>query len=236
MIVRRFALVLSIVFCGSLALAAAAVAAGGMGPGKYTFHSTSANAFFGMGKKGGPPSASWSVNVSQGLNSFKPTQPSGPRVVNDNTMVFVTEFDATGKGGFGCFIVPNGDFTVSRDLSSAALHTTLAAGEPCPGMGTPVGGSKDVAFAGGSGGLVLPITLDVTWKSTGAVTTFKQSFSVQCLDYTEDGNSTNLNTGAGASGTISALSGQFASEFGNVSATDGKLNINGVPPSGCFGY
>lgn len=236
MFVRRFALVLAIIFCGCLALAAAAVAAGGMGPGKYTFHSTGANAFFGMGKKGGPPSASWSVSVNQGLNSFKPTQPNGPRIVNDSTMVFVTEFDATGKGGFGCFIVPDGDFSVSRDLTTATLHTTLMAGEACPGFGTPVGGSKDVAFAGGNGGLVLPISVDVTWSATGAVTTFKQTFSVQCLDYTEDGNSTNLTTGAGASGSISALSGHFASELADVNASDGKLNINGIPPSGCFGY
>lgn len=236
MFVRRFALVLAIIFCGCLALAAAAVAAGGMGPGKYTFHSAGANAFFGMGKKGGPPSASWSVSVNQGLNSFKPTQPNGPRIVNDSTMVFVTEFDATGKGGFGCFIVPDGDFNVSRDLTTATLHTTLMAGEACPGFGTPVGGSKDVAFAGGNGGLVLPISVDVTWSATGAVTTFKQTFSVQCLDYTEDGNSTNLTTGAGASGSISALSGHFASELADVNASDGKLNINGIPPSGCFGY
>src|SRR5260370_8978355 len=72
MIVRRFALVLSIVFCGSLALAAAAVAAGGMGPGKYSFHSSSANAFFGMGKKGGPPSPSWPLNGTPAPNPSKP--------------------------------------------------------------------------------------------------------------------------------------------------------------------
>src|SRR5260370_23253062 len=95
MIVRRFALVLSIVFCGSLALAAAAVAAGGMGPGKYTFHSSSANAFFGMGKKGGPPSASWSVNLNHGLNSFKPTQPTGPLIVKNITIASLPPFADT---------------------------------------------------------------------------------------------------------------------------------------------
>src|SRR5260370_14478744 len=137
---RRLAIVLSIVFCGSLVMAAAWFAVGGLGPGKYTFHSSSANAFFGMGKKGGTPSASWSVSVNQGLNSFKPTHPGGPRIVNDSTMVFVTEFDANGSGGFGCFIVPNGDFTVTRELQSAALHTTLTADEACPGFGAPVGG------------------------------------------------------------------------------------------------
>ena len=235
MFIRRLALVFSIVFCGSLALAAAAVAAGGMGPGKYTFNSSSANAFFGMGKKGGPPAASWSVSVNQGLNSFKPMDPPGPRIVNHSTMVFVSEFDALGNGGFGCFVVPDGNFTVSRDLQSAALHTTLTASEACPGFATPVGGSKGVVFAGGNGGLALPITVDVTWSATGAVTTFQQSFSISCLDFNIDGNSTNQSTAAGAKGTISALSGQFNSEFADVDTTVGKLDIRGTPQAACSG-
>ena len=236
MFARRLALVFSIVICGSLALATAAVAAGGMGPGKYMFHSTGANAFFGMGQKGGPPSPSWSVAVNQGLNSFKPMHPNGPRAVSDSTMVYVTEFDALGNGGFGCFVIPNSNFTVSRDLRTAALHTTLTADEACPGYGTPVGGSKDVIFAGGNGGLVLPIKVDVTWSASGAVTTFKQSFSLQCLDYNEGGSSTNLSTGAASSGSISTLSGGFTSDFADLNATDGKLDIRGLPQSGCLGY
>jgi len=236
MFARRLALVFSIVICGSLALATAAVAAGIMGPGKYTFHSTGANAFFGMGKKGGPPSPSWSVSVNQGLNSFKPMHPNGPRLVNDSTMVYLTAFDALGNGGFGCFVIPNGNFTVSRDLQTAALHTTLTADEACPGYGTPVGGSKEVIFAGGNGGLALPIRVDVTWSASGAVTTFKNSFSLQCLDYNESGSSSNLSTGAGASGSVSILTGGFTSDFADVISTDGKLDLRGVPPSACFGY
>ena len=236
MFLRRFVLVLSIAVCGSLALAAAAVAAGGMGPGKYTFHSSGANAFFGMGKKGGPPAPSFSVAVNQGLNSFKPTQPSGPRIVTDSTMVFVTEFDASGKGGYGCFVVPNSDFAVARDLQSAALHTILTADEKCPGYGTPVGGGKDVIYAAGNGGLVLPMTVDVTWGARGAVTTFNNAFTLECLDYNASGNSANQSTGAGATGSTSALSGQFTSEFAEVNTTDGRLDIRGIPQSGCFGY
>ena len=236
MFVRRLAFVFGLLICVSLALAAAGVAAGGLGPGQYTFKSKSANAFFGMGKKGGPPSPSWSVSVSDGLNSFKPTDPKGSRIVLDNTMVFVTEFDASGSGGYGCFIVPDGDFVVSHDLGSASLNTTLTADEACPGYGTPVAGGKDVAFAGGNGGLNLPIVVTVTWSAAGAVTTHKQSFSLQCLDYKEDGNSTNNFTGANAAGAISALGGQFNSEFADVTTTVGKLNVNDIPPSACFGY
>jgi hypothetical protein len=217
-------------------MAAAAFAAGGMGPGKYTFHSTSANAFFGMGKKGGPQSASWSVSVNQGLNSFKPTHPGGPRIINNSTMVFVTEFDALGNGGFGCFIVPDSNFAVGRDLQTAALHTILTADEACPGYPAPVGGGKDVVFAGGNGGLILPISVDVTWSASGAVTTFKQSFSVQCLSYNVDGSSTNLSTAASASGTISALRGPFLGDVADVNSTDGQLDIRGAPQAACQGY
>jgi hypothetical protein len=236
MFFRRLVLVFSIVVCGSLALAAVASAAGGLGPGKYTFHSSSATAFFGMGKKGGPPSPSFSVTVNQGLNSFKPTSPKGPRIVNDSTMVFVTEFDASGSGGYGCFVVPRTDFSFSGDLSSASLHTTLTSDEVCPGYGSPVGGGKDVAYAGGNAGLALPLTVDVTWNATGAVTTFKNSFSLQCLDFVQKGDSTNRSSSAGATGSISALSGHFTSELADVNTTDGRLDIRGIPQAACSGY
>jgi hypothetical protein len=233
MFLRRLVLAFSIVFVGSLALAAAAVAAGGLGPGKYTFNSSSADAFFGMAKKGGPPSASWQVSVSQGLNSFKPV--GGQRIVLDSTMVFVTEFDATGQGGFGCFIVPDGAFTTGRDVASASLHATLTEDEACPGDAMPVAGAKDAPFAGGNGGLVLPISVDVTWTATGATTTYQQSFSLECLSFKEDGNSTNLSSGASASGTISALSGAFNTDSADVNSTVGKLNFNIDLPAACAG-
>lgn len=236
MFVRRFAIASSIVVSAFLVLAVAAVAAGGFGPGHYVFKNQSANAFFGMGAKGGPPSASWKVSVNQGLNSFKPTSPDGQRIVNQSTMVFVAAFDAQGHGGYGCFVVPENDFTVSRDLQTASLHTVLTQTEACPGYGTPVGGSKDVVFAGGNRGLVLPVNIDVTWTADGAVTTYKQSFSMQCLDYRQDGSSTNHSTHADALGSISALSGSFNSEFADVNAMDGQFDIQNVPQSACYGY
>lgn len=236
MLVRRFAIVTSIVISALLVAAVAAVAAGGFGPGHYSFHSHSAYAYFGMGSKGKPPAQSWSVSVNQGLNSFKPTQPGSQRIVNDSTMVFVTEFDGQGGGGYGCFVIPATDFQVGRDLQSASLHTTLTAAEACPGYGTPVGGSKAVVYAGGNGGLVLPLTVDVSWSASGAVTTYKQSFTLECLSYSQSGKSTDLSTTADASGSISALSGSFADDFGAIDNTDGQLDISGAPQPGCFGY
>jgi hypothetical protein len=234
MFVRRFALVLSIVFCGSLAMAAAAFAAGGLGPGKYSFHSTSADAFFGMGKKGGPASASWSVSVNQGLNSFK--SKSGGPVVIDDTVVFLSEFDANGQGGYGCFVIPDGDFTVGHGLQSATLGTTLTADEACGGYGSPIGGGKDAVYAGGNSGLVLPTSISVGWTATGAISTYKDSFSVQCLDYSQDARSTVRSTAAAASGTISALAGRFAAEISSVSESSGQFDIHNQPQAACLGY
>jgi hypothetical protein len=233
MILRRLLLVFSTVLCGSIALAAAASAAGGLGPGKYTFTSSSADAFFGMGKKGGPPAASWSVSVNHGLNSFKPTHPTGPRIVTNSTIVYVTEFDANGAGGYGCFIVPDTDFAVGKGLSSAALHTTLTADEACPGYAAAVGGSKDVFFAGGNGGLSLPVTVDVTWNGGGPTTTFKQTFSIDCLGYSQSGSSNNQSQSASAAGTISALPGSFNADLGDVNSSDGNLDIRGLPDPSC---
>ena len=237
MFVRRLVLVFSIAICGSLAFAAAALAAGGgLGAGNYSFTSRSADAFFGQGGKGGPPGPSWSVSVNQGLNSFQPTHPGGPRLVQNSTMVFVTQFDASGNGGFGCFVVPNSAFVVSRDLQTASLHTLLTADEVCPGYGTPVDGAgKASVFAGGDGGtLPLPLQVDVTWTARSAVSTYKDVFTFRCLTYNEDGNSTNQNVNAAASGTISALSGSFAADFADIDSGSNELHIHNAPPDACY--
>jgi len=235
MFLRRLVPVFAIVFCGSLALAAAAMAAGGgMSPGKYSFTNHSADAFFGMGSKGGPPAPSWSVTVNQGLNSFRPKHPNGPAIVDDSTVVYVTEFDALGNGGYGCFVVPDSSFTVSRDFKTAALHATLTSDEIFDGYAGPVGGGKDIVLAGGEGGLDLPIRVDVTWSATSAVSTNKDVFSFRCLNASTDGNSTYQSVMASAWGTISALDGSFTSEFSDGSAGSTQLNVHDVPPDACF--
>lgn len=240
MIIRRLVMVLSIVTCGSLAMAAAAFAAGGgLGPGKYSFNSTSATADFGGGK-GGPPVPSVSVYVNQGYNSFQPMHPKGPRIVSYSTMVQLSEFDpATGLGGFGCFVVPAGDFSAGKDLQTAALHATLTADEACPGAATPVAaGSSVTPFAGGGGGggLTLPITVDVTWTGNGVVSTNRDKSSFQCLSYKEDGSSVDKDSSAGASGSTSALSGQLVTDFADVSSSVSSLDISGTAQPPCFGY
>jgi len=215
----------------------AAAAGGGLGPGTYSFTSTSANAFFGVGAKGGPPAPTFVVSVNQGLNSFQPMHPKGPRIVTNSTMVFVTEFDATGAGGYGCFVIPAANFTVAKDLQSAALHTTLTADEACPGYGSPVAAGKNfAAYAGGGGGLLLPITVDVSWTGNGVVSTYKDRSSFQCLSYSEDGTSSNRDSSGSASGAVSTLTGSFTSLSADVSSADSQLDIKGTSQPPCFGY
>ena len=71
-LIRKIALVVSVVFGGSLALAAAAIAAGGggLGPGEYVFANTTAAAQFGVPDPLNQ-TPGFDVFVSRGLNSFQ---------------------------------------------------------------------------------------------------------------------------------------------------------------------
>jgi len=239
MIVRRIVLVFSLVLCGSLALAAAALAAGGgFGPGKSTFSSTAANATFGDPKGGSGPFVS--VSVNQGFNSFKPMHPNGPRTVMFSTIVQYSEFDpSTGIGGFGCFVIPDAGFSVSKDLQTASLSTTLTAAESCPGFATPVTADNPTKFAGGGGGgggLNLPITVNLQWTGDGVVSIYQDRNSFQCLRYSQDGTSTFRDSTGSAMGTVSSLAGPLTTDLADVSSSEGTFDISGTPQPPCFGY
>jgi hypothetical protein len=229
--------VVSIAFCGSLALAVAAFAAGGpLTPGEYVFTSTSAAATVGFGKPGVPATQGFNVYVNRGLNSFQPEDGNGARVVTNSTMVNVDTFSPTGGAG-GCFVIDPSEFTVSRNLQSASLHTTLTAAKACPGIGAPVNGKTDVTpKAGGGGGLPLPITLDLKWNGFGVTSISRDRSSFECLDYSTQSTYVAHSSGAVATGTVSILSGPFKSDAAGVSTTDSHLQISGTPNPACFSF
>ena len=238
-LVRKLALVVAVVFGGSLALAAAVVASGGGGlaPGSYTFTNKGAVATFGT-PKGGPPSQQgFNVIVDRGLNSFRPKGPKAARTVVNSTIVSLDIFDDAGNATFGCFIVNPADFSVSKDLQTARLHTTLTADEVCPGFGSPVTGSNAVTpfdvSGGGGAGLPLPITLDIAWTGLGVTSTGTDRSTTQCLDYSTQFNSTYRSSNANAAGTISALAGSFATPQAAVISSDVKATIKGTPQPAC---
>ena len=238
-LLRKFALVVSIVFCGSLALAAAVVAAGGgggLGPGVYSFSSKDASATFGT-LKGGPPSEGFSVSVDRGFNSFRPKDPKGPRTVMNDTIVSLSLFDDAGNYSYGCFIINPADFTVSKDLQTARVHTTLTASEICPGFGAPVTGKGVSPFAGGGGGgtdLPLPISLDITWTGMGVTSTGSDRSTYQCLAYNTQFNTAFSSSNGTASGTMSAIAGSFDTPLASVGSFDTKATIKGIPDPDCF--
>jgi hypothetical protein len=239
-LVRKFAAVVAIVFGGSLALAAVVVAAGGgggQGPGAYTFTDKAAVATFGTLKGGPPGQQGFSVIVDRGLNSFRSKGPDASRTVVSSTIVSLSIFDDAGNSTFGCFMINPADFSVSQDLQTAHLSTTLTADEVCPGFGSPVTASGVTPFAGGGGGgasLPLPITLDITWTGQGVTSTGTDHSTTRCLDYSTEFNSTNKSSNASAAGTISAISGSFATTLGDVTSSDVKETIKGVPQPACI--
>jgi hypothetical protein len=237
-LVKKFALVVSIVFAASLALAVAVTAAagGGLGAGSYSFTTKEAIATFGT-PKGGPSSQQgFSVIVDRGMNSFRPKDPKAPRTVVADTIVSLVIFDDAGDVTFGCFVIDPADFTVSKDLQSARLRTTLTADEVCPGFGSPVTGTKGATpFVGlGGGALPLPISLDIAWAGMGVVATGTDRSTANCLDYSTQFSSSYQSSNANASGTISAIGGSLTSPLASVNSSDVKATIKGTPQPACF--
>lgn len=239
-LVKRLALVVSIVSVGSLALAAAVVAAGGgggLGPGAYTFTNKDAGATFGTLKGGPPGQQGFSVSVDRGLNSFRPRDPKGPRTVMNSTIVSLNLFDDLGNSTFGCFLINPSDFTISNDLQAARVHTTLTADEVCPGFGAPITAPQSgvsPSAGGGGGGLPLPISLDVTWSGLGVASTANDRNTFQCLDYNTQFTSAYHSSNATASGTMSAINGSFDTSLAVVSSSATHATIKGTQQPSCF--
>jgi hypothetical protein len=231
MFIRRLVLAFSIVLCGSLALAAAALAAGGgLPPGQTIFSETSANAFFGAGK-GAPPNGFF-VFVNQGLNSFEPENSTGTPSVTRNTMVQLQVFTASG-GGAACYVIPDSDFAVSRNLQSASLHTTLTTANMCKGKGAPAIGKTGAAPLAANGvlppsaGLPASIRVNVTWTGTGVTSTRRDRANFECLDYSSDSSLTLRAAASDAAGTISMLTDSFTSPAAAVGSSDGTIDVSG---------
>ena len=233
MLVRRLVLVFSIVCCAFLALAVGVFGAGGgLGPGSYTFKSTSANASFG-GKGDKVPQPTFAVFVNQGLNSFQAEDGEGAETVTRSTMVVFTMFNPDGTGGTSCFVIADSDFAVSENLQRATLHTILRTDNQCPGAGKPIGSATQAGVLPKGGTLLLPIRVDLTWTGAHVVSVMKDRFSFTCLDRQEDGSNTFRDSlGGSSSGTIAGVTVTTLSA--DVASQDGQLDIQGNLTPPCF--
>jgi len=240
-LVRRITLVISILVCGSLALAAAAMAAGGggLGPGNYVFENTTAAANFGFPND--PKQATgFDVFVSKGLNSVQLDNQDGENpVVTNSTIVNLQVFGSKGQGYF-CFMLKNpADFKISSDLRHASLHALLTADEMCT-LGAPVAGKAGgvTPLAGGGGPLLQPpFQVDITWTGTGVTGSGRDRNTFTCGGYSTNATTSTKTAGENASGTIDVLKGStFSSTTAGIIANTTHLEVQGFPRQGCFGF
>jgi hypothetical protein len=234
---KRVGLAVSIVSVISFSLAAAVVASGGgLPPGDYAFTNTGGQAFF-TSPGGGKGAPGFDVLVNRGVNSLQAEDGAGSPTVTKSTMLQLSVFSPTGGGG-GCFIIKPADFTVGRNLQTAALHTTVMAADLCPGIGAPVKGAGISAPlpGGGGGGLVFPVKVDVTWSGLGLTGVGHDTNTFVCGDYSTRSKTTARSAGSTASGTVSSLDGTFTSNFAGLNTSDTQLQVNGALKPACLTF
>jgi hypothetical protein len=227
-VLRRLAFAASIVLCALLAVTAAgsaagiATAAGGKGggplpPGEYRFQTTGANAHL-QGSNG----TVVDIFASRNLSVFAPD--AGPRSVTDETDVFVQVTTGSSFAG-GCFVIPPANFSVSKDLQTAVLHTKLTSATPS--CGGPPGSA-----------LPLPLSLEVTWKGRGIVSAGADENTTKCQNFKSDSQTKSLDGNAVAAATVAGLHGSGSSDSftgvqGSAHSSDQTQEIKGVPTPAC---
>ena len=152
-----------------------------------------------------------------------------------STTVFLVVFTPTSSDS-GCYVLTNPtDFTINKNLQSAALHTTLTSAELCPGYASPVGKGGAPGVDGGGAGLPASIRVDVTWSGLGVVATSHDKSSFQCLQYNLDGTFTMRTSNASATGTIDVVPGTtFNTPVASTTWVDTQEKVAGTPDPACF--
>jgi hypothetical protein len=232
---------LSIAFGGS-----AIAGGGGFPPTPGTYRTTDTATFADLlgppstvcGPKGcGPgPSDEAFVSVDRGLLTFKPK--TGPRLIQQNgTMLNLDAFAVDGSSVFGCWIIPDRDFIVSSDLSSASLSTTVPAQSNCPGAPVAISAANGVSGkggGGGGGGAGMPISLNVSWTYRGVVSHFTDDARQQCGSFETRGHLESSAATATAQGQVSIVTETMTSNFGSIQSSATDQVVRGVPPDACF--
>lgn len=151
----------------------------------------------------------------------------GPSTSTTQTKVSVS-LNGSDVNGFGCFVVTDpGAFALSKDLSSASLHTTLTeANAPC--------GPFPNDFT------ALPLTVDVTWTGIGPSASARSSSQSTCPTFRMESSDLQLNNNSSA---VAALSGAVNESFvsqqspfestGSLGSEDTTSHSEGVETRGC---
>lgn len=213
---RRLSLAVCIVVISSLVLALSPQAAGvpvmgGRGGGGFTpagnYDSTTLRASFFLSSD--PFQPNLNIFVSGGPSVSKNL--GGPTTTTDDVMLSFDISNVQGVSGNGCVFLTNpADFTVSSDLQTAALQTTITDANPT---------------CGGVNGLSLPLTFDVTWTGSGPIENSHGVTQFGCTGYTLETQTSD--TSNNADGTVSienALPGSFSSSLGSIGIRDQTIH------------
>src|SRR6266849_1214079 len=190
-VIRRLLPVAAAALC-SIALAGSALAQGfGPPPGHSQVSST--NAFADLFDSTGPIHAN--LSVDRGIQTFKAKQASGPPVVMGPATMLNLEVDVPNGFAFGCWIIPDSAFSVSGDLSSASLTTTVTPGvNECPGppLSAATGARPGLEALSlqplqegppAGFGFIGPVQITVTWSFLGAVSKSRFTSNASCAGF-----------------------------------------------------
>jgi len=228
---RRFALSLGVAVSVIATLTVVSVgAAGGFGSsaGHFVFTDLSAT----VSTFNPVDQSSEDISVDRSMFVIRP-RAGGPLQTQQMTVlsvsVFVPNPDPTQPpivADSGCFVIPDGDFIVSRDLQTASLAATVDETNFCPGFLVPLTGAEPAkGGGGGGGGFTFPLTVTATWTGTGVVGTQDDQGSFRCESFV---SLTHNHFLSAASGNVTAT----ISGVGSISG--GTPNVFGFVQSGTF--
>jgi len=225
--------VLTVVVAGS---AAAGGGGGYGGPGVFHFSDTSVNAsFYDL-----PSDTYTNVYVDRGQQSFKAKRtPGAPVTEITGTVLNINTYSpSAGTGSFGCWIIPDKDFAVAGDLSSATVNALATDEQPCPGyyFGSATGGKpglqSSIGYGGGGPGTGMPPTpVNLSLAGTGAVWTNTNNSTDRCQGFSAVSHNTFDYEYATASGSVGGSSGQ--DQFAQIGQSTSMDNATGTPSAAC---
>jgi hypothetical protein len=155
------------------------------------------------------------------------------------TMLNLYMFSASGPTVDGCWIIADGDFTVAKDLSGAALSTTVPGESNCPGAplavsATNVVTGKGGGGGGGGGGTAGPITLNLSWTYKGVVSHVHDDGKLTCGNFSTASGLDADHATAASQGQITGASASLTSEYASIDQGSTRQVVKGTPVDACF--
>jgi hypothetical protein len=193
---------------------------------------------------GDPTAVFPTVTINPTRSTFVMKPRNGPATITPLETIVTVQFSTPTVNGFGCFVVPDSAFVVSRDLQSASLNATLdPAVNACPGLMTPQLGAAlaDPGPGGGAlpGGGLPAMTVSVTWTGPGLAFHSTNTSTQTCGGFTSTFHTQGLSSNSTANGSLTFVGGGapalgFTPSAG-VDDFNTIINSNGFPPATCIG-